>query len=102
MVLTDHSGAGLNNKSRSKSRVGAHIFLSENGSLPRWHGILMTIAQIMKYVVSSAAKAEMTAPFLTAKEMVPPRNNLQDIGRKQHSSQPQLDNSTAVTMKNQH
>ena len=33
-------------------------------------GPLLTIAQIMNYVVSSAAEAEMTALFQTAKEMV--------------------------------
>ena len=71
MILAAHSDASFANETRSRSRAGAHIFLSENDSIPRWNGPLLTIAQIMKYVVSSAAEAEMTALFLTAKEMVP-------------------------------
>ena len=76
MILVAHSDAGFTNETNSRSRAGAHIFLSENDSIPRWNGRLLTIAQIMKYVVSSAAEAEMTALFLTAKEMVPLRNTL--------------------------
>ena len=32
-------------------------FFSENESIPRWNGPIIKIAQIMKYVVSSAAEA---------------------------------------------
>ena len=98
MVLAAHSDAGFNNESRSRSRAGAHIFLSENDSIPRWNGPLLTIAQIMKYVVSSAAEAEMTALFLTAKDMVPLRNTLQEMGWKQPPSPLQSENSTVVGM----
>ena len=48
MILASHSDAGLSNKLRSRSRAGAHIFLSENDNIPRWNGLLLTIAQIMK------------------------------------------------------
>ena len=44
------------------------FFLSENESIPCWKGTILTIAQIMKYVVSSTAEAEMTVLFLTANE----------------------------------
>ena len=100
MILAGHSNAGFNNETRARSRAGAHIFLSENESIPRWNGNLLTIAQIMKYVVSSAAEAEMTALFLTAKEMVPLRHTLTEIGWKQPPSPLQSDNSTAVGMTN--
>ena len=80
MIPAGPSDAGFNNETRAQSRSGAHIFLSENESIPRWNGPLLTIAQIMKYVVSSAAEAEMTALFLTAKEMVPLRHTLTDMG----------------------
>ena len=54
----------------------------------------------MKYVVSSAAEAEMTALFITAKEMVPLRNTLTEMGWKQPPSPIQADNSTAVGITN--
>ena len=100
MVLAGHADAGFANETKSRSRAGAHVFLSENDPIPRWNGPLLTIAQIMKYVVSSAAEAEMTALFLTAKEMVPLRNTLTEMGWKQPPSPLQSDNSTAVGMTN--
>ena len=50
MVLAARSDAGFDNKSRSRTRADAHIFLLENDAIPRWNGPLLTIAQIMKYV----------------------------------------------------
>ena len=96
MVLCGHSDAGFNNESRSRSRAGAHIFLSEDDPMPRWNGPVLTIAQIMKYVLSSAAEAETSALFLTAREMVPLRHTLQEMGWKQPPSPLQGDNSTAI------
>ena len=54
----------------------------------------------MKYIVSSAAKVEMTALFLTAKEMVPLRHTPTEMGRKNPPSLLQSDNSTDVGMTN--
>ena len=54
----------------------------------------------MKYVVSSAAEAEMTALFLTAKEMVPLRPTLTKMRWKQPPSPLQSESSTAVGMTN--
>ena len=70
MILAGHSDYGFNNETRARSRSGAHIFFSENESITHWNGPILTIAQILKYVVSSAAEAEMNALFLMAKEMV--------------------------------
>ena len=100
MILAGHYDAGFNNGTRAQSRASAHIFVSENESIPRWNGTITTIAQIMKYVVSSAAEAETTALFLTVKEMVPLRHTLNKMGWKQLPSPLQSKNSTAVGMPN--
>ena len=100
MILDGHSDAGFNNETKARSRSGAHIFLSENESIPLWNGPVLTIAQMMKYVISSAAEAEMTDLFLTAKEMVPLRHNLTEMGWKQPPTPVHSDNSTAVGMTN--
>ena len=63
MILVGNSDAGFNNETREGSRAGAHIFLSENESIPCCNGPILKIAQIMKYAVSSAVEAEMTALF---------------------------------------
>ena len=67
MILTAHSDACFNNETKSRSRAGAHMFLSENEHITCWNGPILTISQIMKYVLSSAAEAEIGALFLTAK-----------------------------------
>ena len=76
MIHVGHSDAGFKNETRARIRAGAHIFFSEIESIPCWNVPIIKISQIMKYVVSSAAEAEMTALFLTAKEMVPLRHTL--------------------------
>ena len=101
MVLCGHSDAGFNNESGSWSRADAHIFLFEEYDFPRWNVLVLTITQIMKYMLSSAAKAEMAALFLTAREMVALRNTLEKMGWKQPPSPLQCDNSTAVGYTNQ-
>ena len=55
MVLCGHSDAGFNNESGSRSRAGAHIFLSEDDNFPRLNSPVLTIAQIMKYILTPAA-----------------------------------------------
>jgi hypothetical protein len=51
----------------------AHIFLSENKLFPRFNGAVLSIAQIIKFVIASAAKSELAALFVTAREMIPHR-----------------------------
>ena len=67
MILTAHSDAGFNNETKARIRAGGHIFLSDNEPIHRWNEPILTIAQVMKYLLSSAAEAEMCALFLTAK-----------------------------------
>ena len=71
MILAAHADAGFLNESKSRSRAGAHIFLSENEPKPKLNGPFLTIAQIIKTVMASAAEAEMAALFIAAKNMIP-------------------------------
>ena len=100
MVLAAHADAGFNNETRSRSRAGGFIFMSEDDPIPRLNGPVLTIAQIIKHVMSSAAEAESSALFITAKEMIPLRNALIEMGWPQPPSPIQCDNSTAVGMTN--
>ena len=67
MILESHSDAGFNNKSKARSRDGAHLFLSENDQTLKRNGAILTIAQIIKFVMSSADEAELGALYITAK-----------------------------------
>jgi len=71
MVLAGHSDAGYLNKSCACSRAGTHIFLSEDEAMPKFNGLFLTIAEIIKFVMSSATKAELAVMFIVAKKMVP-------------------------------
>ena len=57
MILAAHADAGFHNKSRARSRAGAHIYLSENGPKPKLNGPVLTISQIIKTVRASATEA---------------------------------------------
>ena len=65
MILAAHADAGFPNESRARSRVGAHIFFSENEPKPKLNGSFLTIAQIIKTVMASSAEAEMEALYIT-------------------------------------
>ena len=88
------------NESRARSRAGAHIFLSENEPKPKLNGPILTIARIIKTVMASAAEAEMAELFITAKNMIPLRNTLIEMGWPQPQTPIQTNNSTAVGFTN--
>jgi hypothetical protein len=95
-----HADAGFLNKTNSRSRAGAHIYLSENNPFLRFNGAILSIAQIIKFVMASAAKSELAALFITACEMIPNRKTLIAMGWPQPKSPIQMDNSTAAGVTN--
>jgi len=100
MILCAHADVGFLNETNSRSRAGAHIFLSENDPFPRFNGAILSIAQIIKFVMASAAKSELAALFVTAREMMPHRQTLIAMGWPQPKTPFQTDNSTAVGVTN--
>ena len=100
MILCAHADAGFLNETNARSRAGAHIFLSENDPFPRFNGAVLSIAQIIKFVMASAAESELAALFITAREMIPHRQTLIDMGWPQPKSPIQTDNSTAAGVTN--
>ena len=71
MVLAGHADAAYLNVSKARSRAGAHIMLSKD---------ILTIANIIKNAMSSAAEAELGGLFLVAKEIIPLRQSLTEMG----------------------
>jgi hypothetical protein len=100
MILCAHSDAGFLNETKSHSRAGAHIFLSENKPLPRCNGAILSIAKIIKFVMALAAESELAALFVTASEMIPHRLTLISMGWPQPKSPIQTDNSIAADVTN--
>ncbi len=96
MILAAHSDASFLTEMGSHSQAGAHIFLSKDDPVSLNNGLVLTISQILKFVMASAAEAELAALYTTAREMIPLRNALEEIGWKQPQSPIQTDNSAAA------
>ena len=83
MVLNIHSYTSYLSETRSRSRVAGHYFL---GSVPkpnepiRLNGSIFTFCGILKFVVASAAKAELGALFINCKEGKIARLILEELG----------------------
>ena len=59
------------------------------------NGAVLNTANLIKTVMSSVAEAEMGAIFLAAREAIPARNTLIEMGHPQGKTPIQTDNSTA-------
>jgi hypothetical protein len=100
MILCAFADAGFLNKTKSRSRAGAHILLSENNPFLQFNGVILSITQIIKFVMASATKSELAALFIMAHEMIPHSQTLIDMGWLQPKSPIQMDNSTAAGVTN--
>jgi hypothetical protein len=95
MVLAVHSDASYLNEEEARSHAGGHHFLSEDVSFPPNNGAIHNVAEIIKGVMSSAAKAELGAMYINARKAVKERIILDAMGHKQPATPVQVDNSTA-------
>ena len=71
MIIAGHSNASYLSKTKARSREGGHFFMSNNTPDPPNNGAVITIAQIIKAVMSSAAEAELGALFINCREAIP-------------------------------
>jgi hypothetical protein len=100
MILCAHVDAGFLNKTKSQSRAGVHIYLLEDVPFPQFNGAILSIAQIIKFVMASATESDLAALFITVREMIPHHQTLIPISWPQPKSPIQTDNSTAVGVPN--
>ena len=66
MILAGHVDAAYLNVCKACSCTGAHIMLSEDVPIPLYNGPVLTIAQIIKNVLSYASEAELEGLFTIA------------------------------------
>ncbi|KAL7551824.1 hypothetical protein ACHAWF_015016 [Thalassiosira exigua] len=95
MVLAAHSDASYLSERKSRSRAGGHFYCSNDEEFPPNNGAVLTVAQIIKAVMSSAAEAEVGALYINAREAIPARHALEKMGHKQPPTPIQTDNSAA-------
>jgi hypothetical protein len=87
MVLAGHSNALYLSKSKARSREGGDFFMSNNTTKPPNNGAILTIAQIIKAVMSLAAEAEVGALYINYREAIPTRHTLEFMGHPQPPTQ---------------
>ena len=77
-----------------------HISHSENNAMPQWNGSVLTLANIIKFVMSYASESELIAIFITAQEMVATRQTLEEMKWPQLKPPIQKDKSAAASVVN--
>ena len=103
MILNVHSDASYLSAPNARSRASGYFFL---GSLPKpnmpikLNGAINVICSTLRFVASSAAKAELGALFHNAKEAKVLRITLEELGHKQPPTPIHIDNSTTVGIVN--
>jgi hypothetical protein len=101
MVLAGHSNALYLSKSNAQSRAGGHFFMSSDVELLPNNGAVITILQIIKAMMLSAAEAKVGALFINCREAVPARHVLKFLGHPQPPTPMQTDNMTALGVMHQ-
>ena len=69
--------------------------MSSDVAMPANNGAVLNVAQIIKAVMTSAAEAEIGAMYINAREAVPQRMALEEMGHPQPRPPIQTNNSAA-------
>jgi hypothetical protein len=104
MVLNIHSDASYLSEARARSRVAGYFYLGENpvdGQPITLNGAVYVFGGILKFVVASAAEAELGALFINCKDGKVIRLILQELGHPQPPTPIHCDNQTAVGIANE-
>jgi hypothetical protein len=102
MDIAGHSNASYLSKSKVRSRAGGHFYMSNNTAKPPDNGAILTIAQIIKAVMSLAPEpeAEVGALYINCRDAIPTSHTLEFMGHPQPLTSMQTDNNTALGVVN--
>ena len=100
MNLCAHSDADYLNESKTLSQAVSFIFLSEDDPIHRINGPVITLPKIIKFVMYSAAEAELAGLFITAKNTIPLCQTLIEMSWPQPKLPIKTDKSTTVGVTN--
>jgi hypothetical protein len=99
MVMNIHSDASYLSEPNAHSRACGHFFMGSvprNGDSIKLNGAFHTLCSILRFVVVSAAEAELGALFLNCQEGIILKITLKDLGHPQPKIPVHCDNATAV------
>ena len=103
MILNIHSDASYLSESRARSRIGGIYFMGQaphDGRSIQLNGPIHIQASICKFVVASAAEAELGALFYNCQDGKIFRLVLEELRHPQPATPVHCENSTAVSIAN--
>ena len=104
MILQIHTDASYLSESKARSRAAVHYFLGcppQSNQPISLNGAIYTLCNVLKYVASSAAEAELGAIFLNIKEERVLRLTLAEMGHPQPTTPIHCDNASLVGIANE-
>jgi hypothetical protein len=99
MIMNIHLDASYLSETKACSRACGHLFMGwmpKNGELIKINGACYVNATILKFVVASAAEAELGALFHNCQDGIIFRQTLASIGHPQPKTLVHCNNATAV------
>ena len=100
-VKAFHTAFKIGHRETPKANLGIEknmlrykLMREENEEYLANNGAVLTIAQIVKLVMSSAAQAELGALYINSRETAPQRHLLEEMGHPQPPTPIQVDNTT--------
>ena len=99
-----HSDASYLNETKARSRNADYFYLSDEPNFPIKHddpppmhnAPILVNSKILDVVMSSVQESKTGSGFLNAKDAVPMRTALEEMGRKQGPTPIQFDNKCSV------
>jgi hypothetical protein len=95
MILNVHSDASYLSETKAHSRACGHFFMGwspKDGDPIKLNGAFFTLCTILRFVVASAAEAELGALFLHCEEGIIFRRTLEELGHPQPRTPVHCDN----------
>ncbi len=103
MVLNIHLDASYLLETNAHSRACGQFFMGwspKDGDPIKLNGAFFTLCTILRFVVASAAEAELGALFMNCKEGIIFRLTLEELGHPQPRTPVHCDNATSVGIAN--
>jgi hypothetical protein len=98
MILNIHSDASYLSEKETKSRSGGFFYTGSSTDTANklTNGEILIISTILRYVMSSAAEAEIGSDFINSKEDTVLHTALEELGHHNTPTPLETDNTTAT------
>jgi len=103
MIMNIHSDTSYLSETNARSRACGHFFMGwmpKNGEPIKLNGAFYVNTTILRFLVASAAEAELGALFHNSQDGIIFRQTLTDLGHPQPKTPVHCDNATAVGIAN--